>query len=197
MKRKSKLIKIAKRLWERIKSGKLLILLSCLVVLIVLMMVLVLKQRDIGAREAGLQIESLANTVRSYYQSRPDYWGLSTAEVIKNKIYPAEMAVSDGKLLGYFGNPVEVGMDTIGSPVMPTIKNFVITYSKLTKEQCTALASDRFRKVFWLGIKDIIISNDISVYSFGWDNKESILPIDKKKASELCSNGSSVSFRFE
>jgi len=161
------------------------------------MMLLVLKQRNIGAREAGVQIEQLADVIRNHYKSRPDYWGLSTAEIIKSKIYPEDMTVVNGILLGYFGNSVEVGMDFSGTPVMPTIRDFIITYRNLTKEQCSALASDRFRKSFWLGIKNVAIINNSSVHYFGWDNKESGLPIDKNKATELCANGGAVSFKFE
>lgn len=197
MKRKSRLIKLAKRLWNRVKKGKFILILVCIVVVMVLMILLVLKQRNIGAREAGIQIEQLADSIRNRYKSRPDYWGLSTTEVIKNKTYPDDMAVVNGILLGYFGNSVEVGMDFYGTPVMPTMRDFIITYRNLTKEQCSALASDRFRRSFWLGIKNVAIVTSNSVHYFGWDRRESGLPIDKNKANELCANGGSVSFKFE
>lgn len=197
VKRKNKFTKWIKRFWEAVRKSKLIIILSCMIVVIVLMMMIMLKQRDIGAYEAGLQIEQLANMVRGHYKMRPDYWGLNTNEVIKNKLYPEDMTINGDKLLGYFGNPVEIGMDTNGLTIMPTVREFSITYRDLTKAQCTALASDRFRRSFWLGIKEIGITNNNSSYTFGWDDKESVLPLDKRKAADLCSNGSNVLFRFE
>ena len=197
MRKKSKLTKWIKRFWDFVRKTKLIIILCCLVVVVVLMMMIMLKQRDIGAYEAGMQIEQLANIIRGHYKMRPDYWGLNTDEIIKNNLYPEDMSVNGGKLLGYFGNPVEIGMDTEGMTIMPTIKEFGITYRDLTKAQCTALASDRFRKTFWLGIKEISITDNNSSHTFGWDDKESVLPLDKRKADDLCHNGSNVLFRFE
>lgn len=197
IRKKNKLLKLAKRFWDTVKSGKWIIILSCMVVVIVLMSMILLRQRDIGAREAGLQIEQMADIIRGHYKMRPDYWGLSTAEVIKHKLYPQDMVVSGDKLLGYFNNPVEVGMNTEGLAVMPTVNYFTITFRDLTKDQCTALASDRFRRSFWLGIKRVTVSDNNEIHSFGWDDKESVLPLEKSKASNLCHNGSNVSFQFE
>ena len=162
MKRKSKILKSTKRLWERVKKGKFILVLVCIVIVMVLMVLLVLKQRNIGAREAGIQIEQLADSIRKHYKSRPDYLGLSTAEIIKNKTYPEDMAVVNGILLGYFGNSVEVGMDIYGTPVMPTLRDFIITYRNLTKEQCSALASDRR----WAAAKKECVIKRRSSYSF-------------------------------
>ena len=197
IKRKNKILKTVKRFWETVKKGRLVIILSCMIVVIVLMTMILLRQRDIGAREAGLQIEHLADVIRGHYKIRPDYWGLSTEEVIKHKLYPQDMIVSGGKLLGYFNNPVEVGMNPEGLAVMPTMNYFTITFRDLTKDQCTALASDRFRRSFWLGIKSVSISDNTEIHSFGWDDKESVLPLEKSKVSKLCHNGSNVSFQFE
>lgn len=163
----------------------------------VLMLIIMIKQQDIGAHEAGLQIEQLANTIRNHYKARPDYWGLSTSEVLKNKLYPESMSINGGKLLGYFNNPVEIGMNEQGVAVMPTLKDFVVAYRDLTKAQCAALASERFQRNFWLGVKNVSIVNGDDMYTFGWDNREQTLPIDRKKASELCRTGSNLVFRFE
>lgn len=197
MKKRSKLLKFAKRLLEAIKNKRLIIILCCLVIVVVLMMILMLKQRDIGAREAGAQIAQLADAVRSKYKTQPDYWGLDTGLIIKDKIYPEGMSVNGGKLLGYFNNPVEVGMDASGSQIMPTIKYFTITYRDLTKEQCIALTADHFNQVFWLGVKSLAISNNNDVYTFDWNSKESLLPLPKKKSVNICRNGSNVSFTME
>ena len=197
IKTKNRLQKLIKRLWERIKSSKVIIIMSALVVVVVLMSIIMLRQRDIGAHEAGLQIEELANTIREHYKMRPDYWSLSTSEVIRKNIYPESMTTNAGKLLGYFGNPVEIGMDINGTAVMPTMRNFVITYRDLTKAQCIALASERFSRGFWLGVKEVGVINGNDIKLFNWDGQGKSLPIDKKTASLLCRFGSDISFRFE
>lgn len=195
--RKNRLKKIVRRFWEEIKSSKVIIIICCLIVMTVLMLAIMIKQQDIGAHEAGLQIEQLANTIRQHYKTRPDYWGLSTAEVLKNKLYPDSMSINGGKLLGYFNNPVEIGMNDNGDAVMPTLRDFVIAYRDLTKAQCAALAAERFQRNFWLGIKNVSIVNGDDTYTFDWDHKERTLPIERKKAADLCHTGSNIIFRFE
>ena len=197
MKKRNKLLKLIKRFWESVKKSKVFIILGGMIVVIVLMIVLMLQQRDIGAKEAGQQIELLAQNIRNQYKVRPDYWGLSTNEVTDKKLYPDSMTINGGKLLGYFGNPVEIGMDDNGATIMPTIRYFVITYRDLSKAQCSALASSRFNRNFWLGIKDIKIINGNDVYTFDWDSREMTLPIDRRKAADICHMGSNISFRFE
>ena len=82
MKRRNKLIKHLSRFWEQVKSSKTVIILCVLIVIATLMLIIMIQQRDIGAKEAGQQIEELTLKVRNYYKARPDYWGLSTNEVI-------------------------------------------------------------------------------------------------------------------
>ncbi|MBQ9236031.1 MAG: hypothetical protein IJ184_06175 [Alphaproteobacteria bacterium] len=197
MRKRNKLIKTLRRWWEAARSSKTVIILSGMAILALLMAIIMLQQRDIGAKEAGLQIEKLADNVRNYYKVRPDYWGLSTTEVVKHQLYPKDMAVNGGKLLGYFANPVEIGMDGYGAAVMPTLRSFIIAYNDLSKAQCVALASDRFHANFWLGVKEISIINNNDEQTFGWQTGRHSLPIDKKAASTYCRNGSNLWFRIE
>lgn len=197
MKRRNKLIKHLSRFWEQVKSSKTVIILCVLIVIATLMLIIMIQQRDIGAKEAGQQIEELTLKVRNYYKARPDYWGLSTNEVIKNHLYPDSMSINGGRLLGYFANPVEIGMDDHGSIVMPTLKDFVIAYNDLTKAQCIALASDRYHSNFWLGLKEISIINSSNEQTFGWNNGKMSLPISRQNATKICQNGSNVLFRME
>jgi hypothetical protein len=197
MKRKNKFIKSINRFWEVVKSSKVIIILCALVIVATLMLIIMIQQRDIGAKEAGVQIEELTLRVRNFYRARPDYWGLSTDEVIKNHLYPDTMSVNGGKLLGYFANPVEIGMDEQGSIVMPSLRDFVIAYNDLTKAQCMALASDKFRSSFWLGLKEISIVSPAGQQIFGWNNGAMSLPISRHNAAKYCQNGSNILFRME
>ena len=169
------------------------------VMVIVLVISLVVGgQQDVGAAEAGEQVSKLVQNIRNSYKTRPDFWGLSTAEVIAKKIHPLDMPIIENKLIGYFGQPVVIGADKEGTSVMPTMRSFVIAYKSLSKDQCVALASHRFKQEFWLGISGISIINDKHNQMFNWSNKEYILPADKSVAKTICvSSGNTVVFHCE
>lgn len=154
-------------------------------------------QQDVGAQEAGNQVVNLAKNIRSHYQSRPDFWGLSTREVITKKIYPTDMTVNDDILLGYFGNPVEIGADKNGTSVMPTMRNFVIAYNGLSKDQCIGLASNRFDQTFWLGVTAVTVVNGSNEQVFDWTSKDFMLPAAKNSLKKICrSKNNSIIFHF-
>ncbi len=179
--------------WKRITA------IACSVAISILIIVLLISgQRNIGAQEAGWQIYHLAQNIRRYYQTRPDFWGLSTAYVIQQKIYPTDMLTDSDYLIGYFGNQVVVGADIDGNPVMPTAKQFVIAYKGLSKLQCVGLASNNFNRDFWLGIGAVSLANNQQTYTFSWSGTEHTLPVSKSQAKKLCSsNNNSIVFHFE
>jgi hypothetical protein len=159
---------------------------------------LINNQRGIGSYEAGRQIQQLSQNIRRNYQTRPDFWGLSTQSVIQQRMYPSDMLVDNHNLIGYFGNRVTVGADVDGNPIMPTSKQFVITYKGLTKAQCIGLISNKFNREFWLGVGRVSLINNQRVYDFNWSGSEYVLPITKSKAKELCSNNNNnIVFHFE
>lgn len=163
-----------------------------------LIMLLIGRQQDIGAQEAGEQIARLAQNIRGRYRTRPDFWGLSTQEVISKKIYPLSMTVSGEELKGYFGNPVEIGADASGQAVMPTMRSFVISYNDLNKAQCLALATNKFNQDFWLGVSGMSIVNGNETRLFDWSSKENSLPAEKQIVKKCCkAKDNSVIFHFE
>lgn len=153
-------------------------------------------QENVGSSEAGKQLSQLAQNIRNFYQTRPDYWGLSTQEVIRQKIYPSSMKVVDGYLVGYFNNEVQIGADQNGMAVMPTVKEFVIAYHGLNRSQCMALATAKFSQDFWLGVSSMTITNDVQTREFGWSNRDSGLPANKDSVNEICSRNESNSIIF-
>lgn len=157
-----------------------------IVVLVLAAILLVRDQENVGAREAGAQIARLAQNIRNRYQTRPDYWGLSTAEVIRQKMNPLSMAVEDGRLKGYFGNEVQVGADAKGTAVMPTGRTFVIAYNGLNRRQCVALAANKADPAFWLGVEGMRIANDKAEQLFDWSTKELVLPTSAEQAKKYC-----------
>ncbi len=179
---------------------KIVIISATIAAAVVLIVVLVIGgQKQVGEREAGEQIASLAKNIRSRYKARPDYWGLSTKEVIAKKIYPLSMGVSDeGKLIGYFANEVEIGANSEGLAVMPTVQSFVIAYNNLNKAQCIGLAANKFNQEFWLGVEKMIVANSHGSKTFDWSSKELALPASEELVKKCCQKESnSVIFYFK
>lgn len=187
---------LSKIFWQR--NWKKMIAAAMGIVAVVLIIgLLVGGQQDVGAKEAGAQLASLAQNIRNHYKTRPDFWGLSTAEVINKKVYPLNMTVSHQKLTGYFGNQVEVGADMNGTAVMPTVRQFAITYKDLSKQQCIGLAAHKFDQKFWLGVSGMMIANQEGNHNFDWSSKDFMLPAAKEKVKKLCNSINNVVFYFE
>jgi len=167
-------------------------------VIILMMLLLIGGQRDIGTKEAGHQLNLLAQNIRHHYKTRPDFWGLSTKEVITKKMYPTTMIVEGDILKGYFGTTTTIGSDVNGTTVMPSGRQFVIAYHDLSKLQCIGLGSYKFNSDFWFGVTKMNISNSKGTQSFEWGNKEYKLPAQKAKLKKLCrQQNNTIAFYFE
>jgi hypothetical protein len=144
-------------------------------------------KKEISAYEGcAKQIEDMSQNIIKKFQTRPDYWGLSTAMVINQKLYTQTMKEENGLLTGCFNRPVEIGADENGSTVMPTSKNFVISYNGLTKKQCVGLCSQKFNKTFWLNVNKIVVKNNSKQQEFIWGDKDYGLPISPANLRSLC-----------
>lgn len=167
-------------------------------VVVIIAVLLIGGQQDIGAQEAGQQISKLAQNIRNRYQTRTDFWGLSTAEVIRQKMYPLSMTAEGGKLIGYFGNEVQVGADASGAAVMPTVRRFVIAYNNLNRKQCLALGTYKFTPDFWLGVSGMTIETERAQRLFDWSSKELALPATEDIVGKICrSQKNNIIFHFE
>ena len=167
-------------------------------VVVIIAVLLIGGQQDIGAQEAGQQISKLTQNIRNRYQTRTDFWGLSTAEVIRQKMYPLSMTAEGGKLIGYFGNEVQVGADASGAAVMPTVRRFVIAYNNLNRKQCLALGTYKFTPDFWLGISGMTIETEGAQRLFDWSSKELALPATEDIVGKICrSQKNNIIFHFE
>ena len=153
-------------------------------------------EENIGTSEAAMELELLTNNIRKYYQTRPDYWGLNTKNVLDKKMYPVNM-LKDGKLVGYFGNLVLVGNGPDADVVMPGTRSFDIVYKGLNKKQCIGLASFKFDSKFWLGVTGITIFNSRYNQFFTWDDKINGLPISKNRAKDVCNADNSIIWHYE
>ena len=158
-------------------------------------LVFIFSQEDSGVAAAATELSQLADNIRRYYQNRPDYWGLSTQEVIGKKIAPTSM-LKNGNLSGYMGNMVAVGQGADGGLLMPGARNFDIAYKNLSAKQCVELSGHKFSQKFWLGVSGISIINGQTETLFTWDEEENRLPISKEKARNLCGNNSIIIWHF-
>ncbi len=184
--------------FRRHSGKKIIVVLAGIASVSLIVMLLISGQQNIGAREAGGQIDLLAQNIRKHYQIRPDFWGLNTLEVIKKNIYPSTMRINENILYGYFGNEVIIGADINGNPVMPSMKNFVIAYKDLSKLQCIGLATNSFNPEFWLGIREISIIHEDKTNNFSWGNTDYTLPLKKNLAAKICGkSNNTLVFKFE
>ena len=135
---------------------------------------------------AAKQIEGLSQNIVKHYKASPSYWGLSSREVINNKLYTADIIVAGNRLIGNLGNIIEIGSDENGTMVMPSAKSFVIAYRNLTKKDCEGLGSQKFNKSFWLNVNKITIKNNLKSQDFSWGDKNYELPVKHKILKDLC-----------
>lgn len=148
-------------------------------------------------KKAEEQIIELSQNILKSYKIRPDFWGLSTNEVINKKLYTHNMKAENNKLIGYFNNIVEIGADDNGNIVMPTEKHFVIAYKDLTEKQCFGLLSQKFNKTFWLTINKITVKNEINSQDFIWGDTSFALPISRESLKKSCvSKKNTITLQF-
>ena len=105
--------------------------------------------------------------------------------------------LKNGKLVGFFDNPVLVGNGPYAMVLMPGARNFDIIYKDLDKKQCVAVATSKLKQDIWLGVVGVSIVNKDKQQRFDWDNKEYSLPIKTEQAKKICSTGSMVIWHFE
>jgi len=149
-------------------------------------------QSGANVKNMEQQIIALAQNIRKYYSVKADFWGLCTAEVLQQKLYPSDMISENDRLVGAMGKNVVVGMNEEGAVVMPSIRQFVIAVAGLNSDECLALADSKFDEKFWLGVTAVAIKNSVSAQKFEWGNSNFALPLSKKTAKTLCSDKDNV-----
>lgn len=80
-------------------------------------------------------LAQLTENIRRNYKNRPDYWGLSTENVIQKQIAPTGM-LRNGRLTSPVAAEISVGGDENGSMVMPGMRSFYIALKNLSKKDC-------------------------------------------------------------
>ena len=198
--------KFLQKLWHKVSSKyfwrnnrrRLFFIAGSVVIVAMILVLLISGQRDIGTQEAGHQLNLLAQNIRRYYKTKPDFWGLDTRKVIENKIYPSSMTTEGDVLKGYFGTPTTIGSNLNGAPVMPSGKQFVLAFHDLSRLQCLELGSYKFNSDFWFGVTKMSLSNAGGTQEFEWGSNDFGLPAKKTKLKMLCrSQNNTIAFYFE
>lgn len=146
--------------------------------------------KNIAANKELVQISS---KIRQYYQNRPDYRGLNTAEVVKNNLYVGK--VSNNVILNSRNKPVLIGGDAAGSIVMPGSRSFVISYLDLTRKECIELSSRFWQETEKLGVLSMSIINNAYNQEFNWG--EGGLPLNTSQAEKYCKDKNTLVWAFE
>lgn len=135
-------------------------------------------------KPAAEQILQLAAQIRQEFQSKPDFWGLSTDWVIKNQATPQGM-LKKGQIINALGRPVLVGGGNDGQVLMPGSRSFNIIYPNLSFADCAKLAAYPFSEQQALGMLSLTIINGGQEYTYGW-GAENSLPLGLKTAKSVC-----------
>lgn len=134
-------------------------------------------------KNSGEQVMILTDSIRTFYQKKPNAWGLNTYSAIQNKIVPLSM-LNGRQIKNSMNKDVLLGADILGNTVMPGSKTFAIVYKNLNKEECLALALYPFPEKVMISIDSINIVNE-KTYSFSWGSEGS-LPIEADAAQKAC-----------
>ena len=144
---------------------------------------------------AKQEISELSNKIRNHYKVRPDYWGLSTENAVKNNIIPPQM-VHGNKIIGSLGKEINVGQDADGSMIMPGGKRFMISVANIGKSACKAVLPDNLSHAENPALVNINLIAGGKTYNFEWGG-ELPLPVTPELADKLCQNNNTISWIYE
>lgn len=136
------------------------------------------------------EIFTISDQIRQYYADRPDYWGLSTSEVVQKKII-ADTFLNNDKIIISGNKEIFIGQGKEAEIVMPRSSSFDIILPKLTKAQCMAYAEKKLSSDNEVKLVSIQIINQTNETSFEW-GREPSLPIKKYASKDLCSDNDNI-----
>ena len=167
--------------------------LGSLVIILLVGIILCLERPSEEIIQSNKEILTIVKKIRKYYSNRPDYWGLDTAEAIKQNLYTGK--VKNNQIINSLGRTVNIGSDSNGTQVMPGMHSFIITYMDLNKKECMELASFSWTEEDKLSLISITIQNKEGNYEFSWGDKG--LPLSKKATKQYCQEENNLLWAFE
>ncbi len=142
---------------------------------------------------AAAEVWQNAETIRAFYRSKPNYWGLNGATAIKNNL-TVSWKKQKGKLYNLLNKEVFIG-NSAGETVMPGGKDFNIIYSDLSREECREIAAYHPSEQQSLGLRGMIIESALTT-EFDWRGKNK-LPVSQDAADQACGKTSRIIWNFE
>lgn len=143
--------------------------------------------------KAHQELVEMSRAIRNHYKNKPDYWGLSTGEVVKNKLYSGNL--NNNQIINSLGKKVIIGADIQGSSVMPGMHSYMIAYKDLNKKECVELTSFSWKEEDILGLISITIQNEEETQEFNWGNQG--LPVSRNKVKQFCKEKNNTMWFFE
>lgn len=130
------------------------------------------------------EIFQISTEIREYYVGKPDYWKLSTAEVIDNGMISAKF-INNNHIVLTGGNEVFIGKGVNASPVMPLSQSYDIVIKNLNKADCMFFVEYNLDENKLVTLQSITINNinGDSVYEWGGINS---LPAKKYSSKAYC-----------
>lgn len=130
------------------------------------------------------ELFNIADSIRSHYVGKADYWGLSTISLIKNNVLPQKYIFND-KIILSNSKELLIGNGINADIVMPQSQTFDIVMKGLNKSQCIAYAEAKLSENNLVSISKISIANNLGFYSFEWGGRNA-LPIKSYASKDFC-----------
>lgn len=140
-------------------------------------------------RKINLNIDNIfniANDIRLSYSDKPDYWGLSTDFVIKNKLIDSKF-INKNRIYLDKDKEIFVGYGINSSPVLPLQKSFDIVLKNLNKAECISYLEVNITQQNQVNLSKISVINS-NQYIFNWGDKTYSLPVEKYTGKDVCSD---------
>lgn len=137
-------------------------------------------------------IFTIADEIRTHYQSKPDYWKLSTQVLTQSNVIPSDFRVGDDIVLpGDY--KVLVGEGAGAQPVSPGSDTFDIILPNLNKAQCISYVEAKISDENLLALEKITIHNSSGDYVYTWGGERE-LPVQKYSSKDLCISSDNIVF---
>ena len=136
-------------------------------------------------------IFSLSDDVRAHFVTKPDYWKLSDAYIVENRIISKKF-ISNNHIALSSGKRVLIGRGINGDIVLPGSKSFDIVLTDLNRAQCIDYTEKPLSEEMLIKLVEIKIITSDKSYTFEWGGINP-LPIQKYATKDFCSKtGNSI-----
>lgn len=137
-------------------------------------------------------IFAIADEIRTYYQSKPDYWKLSTQVLTENSVIPSDF-LADGDVVLNGDYKLLFGEGADAQPASPGARTFDIILPNLNKAQCISYVEAKLSDENLLALEKITIHNSSGEYVYTWGGKYT-LPVPKYSSKDLCQSDENIVF---